>query len=127
MACICSDLLVVVIALEARVSCTVDGLRRVDLVLGLQWRCRSGLDTGSVGILPLLLAVESVVGIVELLVGLGLGRLDRGSSVDDASGRVLCPVRLQAWLHLGVVCELLRQMDSLDWQLRVQLVIPGSK
>lgn len=127
MACICSDLLVVVIALEARVSCTVDGLRRVDLVLGLQWRCRSGLDTGSVGILPLLLAVESVVGVVELLVGLGLGRLDRGSSVDDASRRVLRPVRLQAWLHLGVVCELLRQMDSLDGQLRVQLVIPGSK
>lgn len=95
----------------------------------LQWRCRSGLDPGSVGVLPLLLAVESVVGVVELLVGLvGLGRLDRGSSVDNASGGVLCAVSLQAWLHLeGVVRELLRQMDSLYGQLRVQLVISGTK
>lgn len=97
--------------------------------MGLQWRCRSGLDTGSVGVLPLLLAVEGVVGVVELLVGLvGLGRLDRGSSVYNASGGVLCPVSLQAWLHLeGVVRELLRQMDSLYGQLRVKLVISGTK
>lgn len=90
MACIGSDLLVIVVALEARVSCVIDGLRRVDLVLGLQWRCRSGFDTGSVGILPLLLTIESVVGVVELLVGLSLlCCLDRGSSIDYASGRVL--------------------------------------